>query len=292
MMKLVLSILASLLLAGYLVFATIWSHEEAENTICRGVEILVSDTANQHFVTASEIAREIDDLPSRADGILLRDINTDDIEQTLRSIDKIERAKVIVMSDNKILVMVDPMVPVARIFDGDHSYYINKEGKRIVADARYHLDVPVISGHFDSIHPAASMLPLIDYIKADKTWNSLVSMISVRDHRNIILVPIIRGHVINIGSLDDLDSKFARLSKFYRDVMPVRGWNYYDTLSVKWKGQLVATRRKKTLPSPQLDFDVESENEVPDVSTMLTTGDTPDIASAKETKKDTTNKAN
>ncbi len=291
MTKLILSILATLLLAAYIVFGVVWAHSEAEKAVCSGIEIAVSDTANQRFVTVEDVAHELDNLPSRASGMLLSSINTDEIEQKLHGIDKIERASAVVLNNNRIRITVDPMVPVARVFDGDKSYYINKDGKRIVADARYHLDVPVISGRFDSIFTAASLLPLVNYINESEIWNPLISMITAKNSRNIILVPIIRGHVINIGSLDDLDSKFARLDKFYKDVMPVKGWNYYDTLSVKWQGQLVATRRVKKLASPMVDFDVESENELPDVSTMLTTGDAPDIA-AKPAKKDSINRTN
>lgn len=283
--KLILSILVSLLLVAYLIFGVIWSNSEAEKATCRGVEIVVSDTANQRFVTVEDIAYELDNLPSRANGMLLSSINTDKIEHTLQCIDKIERANAVVLSNNRILITVEPMEPVARVFDGKQSYYINKEGKRIIADARYHLDVPVISGHFDSTFTAASLLPLIKYINENETWNSLISMISVKNSRNVILVPIIRGHVINIGTADEFDSKFARLDKFYKDVMPVKGWDYYDTLSVKWHGQLVATRRAKNLTSPKVDFDIESENEAPDVSTMLTSGDIPAIAVKKTEKK-------
>ncbi len=289
--KLILSILVSLLLAAYLVFGVTWSGSEAQKAICRGIEIVVSDTANQRFVTVEDIAYELDDLPSRANGMLLSSINTDEIEHTLQGIDKIERASAVVLSNNRILITVEPMEPVARVFDRNQSYYINKDGKRIIADARYHLDVPVISGHFDSTFTAASLLPLVKYINENETWNSLVSMISVKNSRNIILVPIIRGHVINIGTADDFDSKFARLDKFYKEVMPVKGWDYYDTLSVKWHGQLVATRRAKNLASPKVDFDIESENELPDVSTMLTTGDAPAIAE-KKTEKDSIKRTN
>lgn len=289
--KLILSILVSLLLVAYLIFGVIWSNSEAEKATCRGVEIVVSDTANQRFVTVEDIAYELDNLPSRANGMLLSSINTDKIEHTLQCIDKIERANAVVLSNNRILITVEPMEPVARVFDGKQSYYINKEGKRIIADARYHLDVPVISGHFDSTFTAASLLPLIKYINENETWNSLISMISVKNSRNVILVPIIRGHVINIGTADEFDSKFARLDKFYKDVMPVKGWDYYDTLSVKWHGQLVATRRAKNLTSPKVDFDIESENEAPDVSTMLTSGDIPAIA-VKKTEKNSIKRTN
>ena len=42
-----------------------------------------------------------------------------------------------------------------------------------------------------------------------------------------------------------IENKFNRIKTFYKEVMPVKGWNYYDTISVKWRGQVVTTRRDK-----------------------------------------------
>ena len=33
----------------------------------------------------------------------------------------------------------------------------------------------------------------------------------------------------------------------YHKVMPYKGWDEYDTISVRFRGQIVATRRDKTL---------------------------------------------
>jgi hypothetical protein len=90
------------------------------------------------------------------------------------------------------------------------------------------------------------MLPLIEYIKNDSTWKSLVSNIKVSPKNNdIYIIPIIKGHVINFGDTTLIENKFARLKTIYKDVFPVKGWDYYDTISVKWEGQVVATRSKK-----------------------------------------------
>ncbi len=73
------------------------------------------------------------------------------------------------------------MTPVARVFDRTgESYYVSSTGKRIAADLRYHLDVPIVSADFDSIAQAKALLPVLDYIKADPTANALVSAIKSR----------------------------------------------------------------------------------------------------------------
>ena len=67
----------------------------------------------------------------------------------------------------------------------------------------------------------------------------------------------------------------------YHKVLPVRGWDYYDTLSVKWGGQVVATRRLKSLGEPIIRFDREGEADPDeDISTMVTGADTDTVASA------------
>ena len=268
-MKKLLPGIISLLLTAYIVVAVIWSRNQAEAAVCRGINIVVNDSLKSHFVTSREIAGEIGDLPQRAPSMKLVDINTDSIERILDRVDKIESAKCVITTDNRVVIQIDPLHPVARIFDGAKSYYINKDGKRISATARYHTDVPVIYGSFDSLFTAKSILPLINYISEDSTWNSLITYIKVENPRNIILVPIIHGHVINIGDMTDLNNKFYRLRRAYKEILPVTGWDYYDTLSVKWQGQLVATRRVKQLHKPISAVDLDAEQELPDLGTML-----------------------
>jgi cell division protein FtsQ len=275
----------SLLLSAYLVVAVIWSRNQAEAAVCRGINIIVNDSLNSHFVTSREIAGEIGNLPERACALKLTDINTDSIEKILDKVDKIESATCIVTTDNRIIIEIDPLHPVARIFDGSKSYYINKDGKRISATARYHTDVPVIYGSFDSIFTPKSLLPLVNYIAADSTWNSLITYIKAENPRNIILVPMIHGHVINIGDMTDLNNKFYRLRRAYKEILPVTGWDYYDTLSVKWQGQLVATRRVKQLHTPISAVDLDAEQELPDIGTMLVDDTVRQSAKAKAVDK-------
>jgi len=267
-----LKIIFSIMLFVYLVVALTLTATESDTDLCRGVNITVnnSDSAGKQFVSAEELAHEIGDLPQKAKKMTLASINTQDIRRTLLSLDKVEDVQVLRLTDGTIDITAQPIVPVMRVFDNGKSYYINKDGKRVSANARYHKDVPIVEGHFDpadTVFTPQSLLPLINYISSDSIWNAFISMVKVKSPNDIILVPVIREHVINIGTPNNFDDKFSRLKKFYTEVLPRQGWEKYDTLTLKWRGQLVASKRKRH-SAPVESIKYEDEDAV-DTGTML-----------------------
>lgn len=261
-----LKIFFSLLLAAYLVVALTMTARENDDTMCSGMTITVEDADGekgaQRFVTPGELALELDNLPSKAKGIALANINTQDIRRRLLDLDKIEDVSVVRYTDGSIRIKVTPIVPVLRVFDGNESYYVNRAGKRVKASARYHKNVPLIQGHFDATDTAftpLSLMPLVNYISSDSIWNTYIGMIKVKSPNDILLIPNIREHVINLGTLDRLDDKMERLRTFYTKVLVKQGWEKYDTLTLKWNGQLVATKRHHRAPDVPVIADMDEE---------------------------------
>lgn len=247
---------------GYLVAAWFITSHAAANRMCEGVLITVHDTSEIHFVTPQELSAELGDFPRHARDTRLSDIDIDSIERMFNLFDKIERVNVNVLTSGKLLIDVWPMRPVARIFDSaGHSYYINRAGKRIAAAPGYFLDVPVVMGDFSPSFPATSLIPLIDHIEADPDWREAISMIELRQTGDIILVPVIRGHVINIGDTTDITDKLHRLKLMYSKVMSSKGWDFYKEISVKWRGQVVGIRRNAKLQEPEYMLDELNEEE-------------------------------
>jgi cell division protein FtsQ len=279
----VIRCLLSVVLICYLIVALFVSHDMAAHEMCRGIDIVVNHDGNsRNFVNADEVRQLLHEKGMDHVDRPLSSINMQAIEDALNSIDNIEHAVVERTATGKVKVNVTPMHPVARVFDGNRSYYINSAGKRLTANHRFRLDVPIISGHFTKEFRPQSLIPLIERISNDPQWNAIVMQIAIEPrHHDIILVPMIRGHVINIGDTTDIDNKLSRVMLMYRKVLPLKGWDYYDTLSVKWGGQVVATRRTKSMPEPPVRFDREGDEiDVEDVNSMLIATDT-DTASVK-----------
>ncbi len=275
----VILLIGVVVMLAYIVCALTITAATGDDKRCAGLQIVVRDSVDHRFVTARELARELGSLAADLKNKPLSQVNTDSIEQVLSTIDRIESSRAMILTDGRVLLEVIPMKPVARVFDksGRKSYYINREGKHITAVAGFHMDVPVIQADFrDSTFNARMVLPLLDYLDSHPVWGKFTSMIKVDSPTDMIIVPVIRGHVINLGDLTDLDSKFSRLTRMYREVFPVKGWQTYDTLSLKWGGQVVATRRIKRLPEPARVEEIEEEV---DINTML--ADLPDQAPEK-----------
>ena len=276
----ILTVLGLAATLAAIITAGVWANSQAGNAVCTKLEVNIINSDSSVFVTRENIMQELTRLHIDPVGERLSNINTKMIEQRLNQSEYLENVECVIVNNHTLQIQATQLVPVMRIFDGNRSYYVNSRGKRMSATARYHVDVPVVKGHFTVDFPPSRLLPLINYVERDETLSSLVTMYSVRDSNNIFIVPCITGHVVNIGAPVDLENKFAKLREFYAKVMPQKGWTYYDTISVKFSHQVVATRRTKTVATP-FDWSSVSDDADADIETM-TTGDTLIVAAADE----------
>ena len=255
------------MLAVALIAGILWAREKSRGEVCTAVNVEVINNDSTAFVTPQGVMNDLKSQGIKIVGKHMADIDASDIEEALRHSPYLESADVVKCQDGSVLIRVSQLVPVLRVFDGEESYYVNRNGKRMNATAYYHSDVPVVQGHFTKKYPVTKLLPLIDYVENDSLLHALVTMYLVRDTNNIIIVPDISGHVVNIGNADGFENKFAKLKLFYNKVMPKRGWNTFDTISVKWNHQIVATRRSKAVQQV-MDYNPEDDEQAPDIETM------------------------
>ena len=251
MVKKILAWVILVVLVAYVVCAAVWAHAEAAKNSCKGINIQIVEGFSADSVTHKGVMTEINKYPHKLSGTPLSAINTRQLEEYLKKYPQFEDV-VCNFSTNGILnVKVTPMVPELRVFEDSASYYINKEGKRMASKASFFVDVPVASGKFNSHFTPKDILPVTRFIASDPVLCNLVGMVHAEDADNIILIPRIHGHVINFGDTNRLEEKKKALVAVYKKVLPYKGWEEYDTISVKFQGQVVATKRNKGSLLPQ-----------------------------------------
>ena len=256
-----------IVLAVALIVGIIWARNKSQGEVCSRIDVEIINADSTLFVTPQGVLDELQGQGIKLVGKRMGSIDASEIEEALKLSPYLESADIVKCQDGRLLIRVSQLVPIFRVFDGESSYYVNRAGKHMSANMYYHSDVPVVQGHFTRKYPATRMLPLIQYVESDSLLHSLVAMYCVKDTNNIIIVPNISGHVINIGSADGFENKFAKLMQFYRQVMPKKGWETYDTISVKWNHQIVATRRVKAVLQ-SIKYDPEDDEQAPDLETM------------------------
>lgn len=239
-----------------------------------GIAIEVEDSTQCNFVTSESILQELGDIPGLVNKQAISSINTDSLERLLNLLPTLEESNVVRRPDGLLYIKVVPMRPVARVFANDGtSYYVNRQGKRMPAQLRYRIDVPIIvdegSDNFDPMY----VLPVVDYIENDSALKTTITAINVARNGDILVVPSITGLIVNLGDTSIIANKFDRFNTLCRKVLPYKGWDTYDTITVKWRGQLVASHRNKAYGRTTLPADDFYDEEDDDVETM--TGDTP-----------------
>ena len=261
--NIILLILAALLIAGVM-----WARSRKADEVCQRVTVQIVNKDSTAFVTEQGVQTELAQSGIKVIGKPMWQINAARIEEVLGHSEYLENVECVKATDGELIIRASQLVPVMRVFENDgSSYYVNAAGKRMNATAIYHSDVPVVQGHFTKQFPPTRLLPLVKYVEEDSLLRTLVTMYSMRDSNNIFLVPSIYGHVVNMGGVNGFEQKFEKLKLFYREVMPAKGWETYDTISVKWNHQVVATRRKKAV-QVAMTYDPEDDEVIPDLETM------------------------
>lgn len=261
MVKKIFTWVLLVLLVGYVVAAAIWARGEAGHNVCNKINIDIVRTNSVDSLTAKGVLAEIRKYPDKIIGEYVSAINTRNLTDYLLKSPQFENVLCNFNTNGILTVTVTPMVPELRVFEDSLSYYINKDGKKMASKASYFVDVPVVSGKFDDKFPVKNLLPLTRFISADPALSHLIGMVKMDTPDNIILVPRIQGHVINFGDTSRMAEKRNALIAMYRKVIPYKGWYEYDTISVKFKGQVVATRRNKGIRFPQLVDEEETDME-------------------------------
>ena len=59
----------------------------------------------------------------------------------------------------------------------------------------------------------------------------------------MILIPRVGEQKIHIGNLDNTKEKLDNLYQFYNVALPIKGWQTYSDINLKYKNQIVCTKK-------------------------------------------------
>ena len=70
-------------------------------------------------------------------------------------------------------------------------------------------------------------------------WGAQIAEIKITKDGNITIYPQIGDYVIYYGKPTDLEYKFKKLSIFFKEILPLKGWDAYEAVNVQYKDQIV-----------------------------------------------------
>ncbi len=219
-----------------------------------GVKVKVMDSLSMHFVRKSDVKRTIERRFGHVlDGVQIGNLDTREVESILEKDPFIKDAEVFVDARNDINITVHQRKPLVRVIDNaGNNYYLDEEGEYLPMSANYTARVPVATGRITAYHQnykendkhiLKNLLELMLRISEDEFLLSITEQIYVDGDKDFSIITKVGSYRIIIGKMDRLEEKLRNLKVFYTEGLPYGDWKKYSIINLKFKGQVVCTRR-------------------------------------------------
>lgn len=216
----------------------------------RGVEVVINHGAMAPLVDQQTV---VDTLHARIPDIMskqVRDVDCRQVSNAVLRVPFLTNVNTSVSVSGKVVIHADQRRPVARLFLGTREHYIDVEGKLLPASDIGDCNVVVATGDFvgkqgsDSVAAQIKTLwQVARYLDAHPDYQLLIDQLHVRRNGEVVMVPKVGDQIIELGDTTHLDEKFADLLAFYRNGMPRAGWKAFSKISLKFRGQVVCTKK-------------------------------------------------
>jgi len=253
------------LVAMYLAATFSFVADRQHRILCSQVEVRIVDSLQNGFVSEKNILALFQKKGISLIGKNYREINLESLEAVVNNYPPVEKAEVFKTVSGKVIVEIKQRNPILRVIDlNNESYYVDDNGYIMKLSGNYTSHVIIANGYIRSNFQQtnqtnvlelerksagkrvimAELYKLARYISSHKFWNAQIQQIFVNVNGDFELIPRVGSHVILFGDFADCENKFDNLMSLYKHGLPATGWNKYETINLKYKGQVICTKRE------------------------------------------------
>jgi len=243
--KKILSILAVVLLAGYLVYASVSMTDRHEDTrVCLGVDLHITDSLHFDLIDEDMVLATLQEHSLDPVGLPLEEIDLEKVEATLLLHPLVGKIQCYKTGGDMLRINISSKVPLVRVMNSrGQDFYVDSKGE-ILSQRSLAVQLPVATGYIDRRFASDELLRVVRAIDRSEFWKAQVEQINVTREGEIQLVPRVGDHLLILGTADDVEHKLDRLMNFYAKGLDNVGWNKYRSISVAYENQVVCKKRK------------------------------------------------
>lgn len=235
-------ILIAILLIAYMGLAISLMTDRSDDRVCQGIEIVIADSLKQHFISKQEVLRYLKSHKISPVNQPMKEINTEVLEETLLKNELIANVEIYKTPSASVKFVIEQKIPILRIIGTSGNYYIDNNGRYMPYTPNYAVEVPLATGSIEKEFAMNNLYNFTLFLRNNKFWNNQIEQIFVHPDGDVELIPRIGNHRILLGTFDNYEEKLDHLLLFYKQVIPVMGWEKYKTINLKYKNQVVCVK--------------------------------------------------
>lgn len=253
----IINISSALLLAAVLCVAFIAGVSCRAPLTCKGLNVVISDSLTNRFVSAADVKKYIDNEFGEYVGCHIDSIDLRKVEEILDGKSAVLKSEAYTTPDGMLNVSLTQRTPVARFLTPGGGFYADSEGFIFPLQASYASRVHVIDGEIPvrigrdfkgwlEEGPQKvwleKVLDVVRYMEESRTWKDKIVQINVTEGGELVLIPREGNEKFHFGQPDRIAEKFSKMELYYTNIIPAKGADYYRNVNVEYEGQIVCKK--------------------------------------------------
>jgi len=212
--------------------------QEEQLVVLNQINVEVSE---DEFMTEQIALNYIDQHNFDFDSVVLSSFYLNDLETTLFHHPSVKSVQVYSNQLGVININLQQRKAVVRIKKDNTDYYLDEQGMKMPLSSEYTPRVLVVTGDVnESKH--SSVFSFIKIINKDIFWKSQITQVHFSNNE-VIIIPRVGSQKIHFGTLTDVNKKLGNLYQFYKQAMPIKGWQTYSEISLAYNNQIICTKK-------------------------------------------------
>ncbi|AHM59492.1 hypothetical protein D770_06145 [Flammeovirgaceae bacterium 311] len=227
-----------------------WISFRNDGRTVRKVVVEIDNQINNYFLDEADVLKLLTDGgEEKIVGASVENLSLKILENRLKNHKFVSNTEVSTDFQGNLFVSITQSKPIARILRQDGpGAYVSNVGQVLPLSEKYTARVMLLSGDYtrklwlDNLEETPygqQLLELLLYIDQDPFWKAQIAEVSINRSGDIRLYPQVTRQVVEFGKAEDIEEKFRKLMIFYTHILPAKGWNTYDRVSLKYNNQIV-----------------------------------------------------
>jgi len=220
------------------------------NKVCQKLHIQIDYNGGNFFLDEQDIQSLLD---SNSREFVLNTpyklIQTKQLEKRVKANPFVEHCSISKKLNGELEVWVQVVRPIVRVLSKNESFYLDKNGKKIPLSKKYTphclvLNLDDVYFDFKTKENDKKLLALLNFITSSELLSAQITQID-KQKEDISMYLLFSNAKIIFGDLSDWESKMKKLEILYRYILPRKGWNTYEKITLKYHQQVVCEYAKR-----------------------------------------------
>jgi cell division protein FtsQ len=243
-----IKIAGAVLVLGFLIA---FSERRRSGVAVQDVQIKIENIGDNHFVNEGDVVNLMKLSQENLRGANVNELNLRELEGRIQTERFVEDADIYSDLKGNLVVKVSLRRPLARMVRNDGpDGYIAGDGVVMPTSEKFTSRVVLISGSYvrklleqQNIFEnelGNGLMEMLRIIHEDEFLHAQIAELDIDSKGKITIYPQVGGQLIEFGKPENLEVKFRKLRIFYKEILPMRGWNTYKRVNLEYEGQIIA----------------------------------------------------